>query len=67
MMMSQRYAGFWVATMSEYMHNDDVAELLHAKEVEIRDLKKQISLLLSRLAHLRTELSRVETDYARGF
>jgi len=48
------------------MHNDDVAELLHAKEVEIRDLKKQISLLLSRLAHLRTELSRVETDYARG-
>jgi hypothetical protein len=53
--------------MSEYMHNDDVAELLHAKEVEIRDLKKQVSLLLSRLAHLRTELSRVETDYARGF
>jgi S-adenosylmethionine hydrolase len=27
-------------TMTEYMHNDDVAELLHAKEVEIKDLKK---------------------------
>jgi hypothetical protein len=53
--------------MSDYMHNDDVADLLHVKDVEISDLKKQISLLLSRLAHLRTELSRVETDYARGF
>ena len=51
---------------TEYMHNDDVADLLHAKEVEIRDLKKQVSLLLSRLAYLRTELSRVETDYSRG-
>jgi len=49
------------------MHNDDVADLLHVKDIEISDLKKQISLLLSRLAHLRTELSRVETDYARGF
>ena len=65
--MLQRYAEFLVATMSDYMHNDDVADLLHVKDVEISDLKKQISLLLSRLAHLRTELSRVETDYARGF
>ena len=48
------------------MHNDDVADLLHVKDIEISDLKKQISLLLSRLAHLRTELSRVETEYARG-
>jgi hypothetical protein len=52
--------------MSEYMHNDDVAELLYAKEVEISDLRKQVSKLLQHLEYVRTELNRVETEYARG-
>ena len=52
--------------MGEYMHNDDVAELLYAKDVEIRDLRKQVSKLLQHLEYVRTELNRVETEYARG-
>jgi len=53
--------------MSEYTHNDDMADLLHEKDVEIRDLKKQVSKLLMHLEYVRTELNRVETEYARGF
>lgn len=52
--------------MSDYMHNDDVADLLHAKDVEISDLHKQISKLIQHLEHVRTELARIERDYARG-
>ena len=52
--------------MSDYMHNDDVADLVYAKDVEINDLRKQISKLLQHLEHVRTELNRVETQYARG-
>jgi len=52
--------------MSDYMHNDDVADLLYAKDVEINDLRKQVSKLLQHLDHVRTELNRVETQYARG-
>jgi hypothetical protein len=40
--------------MSEYMHNDDVAELLYAKDVEISDLRKQVSKLLQHLEEVRT-------------
>ena len=40
--------------MSEYMHNDDVADLLHAKDVEIRDLRNQVSKLLQHLEEVRT-------------
>jgi len=52
--------------MSEYMHNDDVADLMYAKDVEINDLRKQVSKLLQHLEYVRTELNRVETEYARG-
>ena len=52
--------------MGEYMHNDDVAELLYDKDVEIRDLRKQVSKLLQHVEYVRTELNRVETEYARG-
>ena len=48
------------------MHNDDVADLMYAKDVEINDLRKQVSKLLQHLDHVRTELNRVETEYARG-
>ena len=52
--------------MSEYMHNDDVADLIHTKGVEISDLRKQVSKLLQHLEYVRTELNRLESDYARG-
>lgn len=50
----------------EYTHNDDVADLLHAKDVEINDLRKQVSKLMQSLEYVRTELNRLEKDYARG-
>ena len=52
--------------MSEYTHNDDIADLLHEKEVEIRDLKKQVSKLLMHLEYVRAEISRLETEHYRG-
>ena len=48
------------------MHNDDVADLMYAKDLEINDLRKQVSKLLQHLESVRTELKRVETEYARG-
>jgi len=48
------------------MHNDDVADLMYAKDVEINNLRKQVSKLLQHLDYVRTELNRVETEYARG-
>jgi len=52
--------------MTEYMHNDDVADLLYTKDVEIRDLKKQVSKLLMHLEYVRAEISRLETEHYRG-
>jgi hypothetical protein len=52
--------------VSEYMHTDDVADLIHAKEVEISNLKKQVSKLLMHLEYVRAEISRLETEHARG-
>jgi hypothetical protein len=53
-------------TMSEYTHNDDMADLLHEKDIEIRDLKKQVSKLLMHLEYVRAEISRLETEHYRG-
>ena len=39
---------------NEYMHNDDVADLLHVKDIEISDLRKQVSKLLQHLEEVRT-------------
>ena len=52
--------------MTEYMHNDDVADLLYFKDVEISDLHKQISKLTQHLEYVRAELNRLEKEYARG-
>lgn len=52
--------------MSEYTHNDDVADIIHAKEVEISDLKKQVSKLLMHLEYVRSEINRLETEHYRG-
>ena len=43
----------------EYTHNDDVADLLYAKDQEIAELKLKLD-------SARTELNRLETEYARG-
>ena len=52
--------------MSEYTHNDDVADLLHEKDQEIDVLLKRVSDLTRRLEYVRGELDRLEKDYARG-
>ena len=43
----------------EYTHNDDVADLLHAKDEEIKELQKK-------LEYVRSILNQLEKDYARG-
>jgi hypothetical protein len=45
--------------VSEYTHNDDVADLLYAKEQEIAELQKK-------LEYVRSMLNQLEKDYARG-
>ena len=52
--------------MSEYTHNDEVAEIIYAKDVEIGDLKKQVSKLLMHLEYVRSEITRLENEHARG-
>jgi hypothetical protein len=45
--------------MSEYTHNDDMADLLYAKDQEIEVLKKA-------LEYCHAELDRLEKELARG-
>jgi hypothetical protein len=45
--------------MSEYTHNDDMADLLWAKDQEIKVLKEA-------LAYCNSELDRLEKEHARG-
>jgi hypothetical protein len=46
-------------TMSEYTHNDDVADMIYAKEQEIKLLKEA-------LLRIETELNRINNEYSRG-
>ena len=48
------------------MHNDDVADLVHAKDREIRDLLDVVKHFERRITELQAELKRLETEYARG-
>lgn len=48
-----------VETMSEYTHNDDVADMIYAKEQEIKLLKEA-------LHRIETELNRITNEYSRG-
>ena len=52
--------------MSEYTHNDDVADLLHGKDREIKDLLDVVKHFERRITELQAELKRLETEYARG-
>ena len=45
--------------MSEYTHNDDVADMIYAKEQEIKMLKEA-------LQRIEAELNRITNEYARG-
>jgi len=46
--------------MTEYTHNDDVADMIYVKEQEIKLLKEA-------LHRIETELNRITNEYARGF
>ena len=48
-----------VEEMSEYTHNDDVADMIYAKEQEIKLLKEA-------LQRIEAELNRITNEYARG-
>jgi uncharacterized small protein (DUF1192 family) len=52
--------------VSEYTHNDDVADLLHAKDREIQDLADIATQLERRITELQAEITRVESAYSRG-
>lgn len=45
--------------MSEYTHNDDVADMIYAKEQEIKLLKEA-------LQRIEAELNRITNEYSRG-
>jgi hypothetical protein len=45
--------------MSEYTHNDDMADLLYAKDQEIEVLRKALD-------YCNAELDRLEKELARG-
>ena len=48
------------------MHNDDVADLVHAKDKEIQDLAEIATQLERRIVELQAELTRVERAYSNG-
>ena len=52
--------------MSEYTHNDDVAEIIYSKDREIQELADIATQLERRLKDLQAELTRVENEHSRG-
>ena len=52
------------------MHNDDVADLLYAKDQEIAELKRQLRVQVLRIGKYRDKINAVsldiDTDYADG-
>ena len=52
--------------MSEYTHNDEVAEIIYSKDREIQELAEIATQLERRITELQAEVKRLETEYARG-
>ena len=52
--------------MSEYTHNDDVAEIIYSKDREIQELADIATQLERRITELQAELTRVERAYSNG-
>ena len=52
--------------MSEYTHNDEVAEIIYSKDREIQELAEIATQLERRITDLQAEVKRLETEYARG-
>jgi phage host-nuclease inhibitor protein Gam len=48
------------------MHNDDVADMIYAKDKEIRDLQDVILHFERRITDLQAEVKRLETEHYRG-
>ena len=57
--------------MSEYTHNDDVADILHAKDQEIAELQRQLKVQALRIDKYRNSINAlslsIDEDYADGF
>ena len=57
--------------MSEYTHNDDVADILHAKDQEIAELQRQLKVQVLRIDKYRNSINAlslsIDEDYADGF
>ena len=60
----------WLMLMSEYTHNDDVAELLYQNERDaeatIYAKDQEIRVLKDALAYCNAELDRLEKEVHRG-
>jgi uncharacterized small protein (DUF1192 family) len=52
--------------VSEYTHNDEVAEIIYSKDREIQELAEIATQLERRITDLQAEVKRLETEYARG-
>jgi len=52
--------------VSEYTHNDEVAEIIYSKDREIQELAEIATQLERRITELQAEVKRLETEYARG-
>jgi hypothetical protein len=57
--------------MSEYTHNDDLADMLYEKDLEIKLLRMQITALNKRIEKYRNSINAlslsIDEDYAHGF
>jgi hypothetical protein len=56
--------------MSEYTHNDDVAEMLYQRERELNEIiyaqTQEIRVLKDAIAYCNAELDRLEKEHSRG-
>jgi len=57
--------------MTEYTHNDDLADMIYEKDLEIKLLRMQITALNKRIDKYRNSINAlsfsIDEDYAHGF